>query len=171
MPLRSGRLGCRAVAFLASLAVVAVLAFLSFRDLKLGERLMRENGVAEWLQVIVMVPAGVLATRQAVAARRRREPIALEVAIVAAVTMICVGEIDLDRLLFGTKMIHTRFFVNPAYPLGWRLLAALVIVGAPVAVSLWLLRHVRELFWASLRGLLEPWGQTATIGIALFLLA
>jgi len=167
---RPRRLGCRAVAFLASLAAVALLAFLSFRDVKLGESLMRENGVVEWLQVVFMAAAGVLAACQAVAARRRGEPIALEVAIVAAMTMICIGEIDLDRLLFGAKIIHTRFFVNPAYPLGWRLLAILVIVGAPTVVSVWLLWHIRELFWASLRGLLEPWGQTATIGIALFML-
>src|SRR5262245_14446680 len=129
---------------------------------------MRENGAAEWLQVILIAAAAVLAARQAVAARRRREPIALEVAIVGAMTIICVGEIDLDRLLFGTKIIHTKFFVHQAYPLGWRLLAVLVIVGAPTIVALWLLGHVRELFWASLRGLLEPWGQTATIGIAVF---
>src|SRR5262245_6991712 len=147
MPSRPRRLGCRAVAFLASLVAVTVLAFLSFRDLKLGEVLMRENGVVEWLQVILMTATGVLAARQAMAGRRRGEPIALEVAIVAAMTMICVGEIDLDRLLFGMKLIHTRFFVHPAYPLVWRVLAVLVIVGVPTVVSLWLLWHVRELFW------------------------
>ena len=129
---------------------------------------MRENGVTEWLKVILMAAAGVLAARQAVRVRRRGEPIALEIAIVAALTMICFGEIDLDRVLFGMKIVHTRFFVQPAYPLGWRLLAVLVVVGAPVAVSLWFLWYIRELFWASVRGLLEPWGQTATIGVAVF---
>src|SRR5262245_301791 len=168
MPPRAGGLGCRAVAFLASLVAVVILAFVSFRDLKLGENLMRENGVVEWLQVVFLAAAGVLALRQAVIARRRGEPFALEVAIVAAMVMICIGEVDLDRTLFGTKIVHKKFFVHPGYPLGWRLLAVLVIVGAPTVVGLWLFWHVRELFWASVRGLLEPWGQTATIGIALF---
>ena len=168
MPPRAGRLGCRAVAFLASLVAVVILAFVSFRDLRLGENLMRENGVVEWLQVVFLAGAGVLAVRQAVTAWRRGEPIALEVAMVGAMVMICVGEVDLDRTLFGTKIVHTKFFVHRGYPLGWRLLAALVIVVAPTVVGLWLLWHVRELFWASVRGLLEPWGQTAIIGIALF---
>ena len=30
--------------------------------------------------------------------------------------------------------------------------------------------HIRELFWACLDGLLEPWGQTATLGIGLYVL-
>jgi RND family efflux transporter MFP subunit len=167
MSARPGRLGCRAVAFLASLAAVSILVVLAVRDPNLGEWLVRENGVVEWLQVIFMAAAGVLAARQAVVAKRRGEPFALEVAIVTAMTMLCIGEIDLDRLLFGIKLVHTRFFVNPRYRLGWRLLAVLVIVGAPTAVGLWLLAHIRELWWASLRGLLAPWGQTATLGIAL----
>jgi hypothetical protein len=30
--------------------------------------------------------------------------------------------------------------------------------------------HIRELLWACLLGLLEPWGQTATFGIGLYVL-
>src|SRR6266850_2235054 len=169
MPSRSRRLGCRAVAFLASVVAVAFLVLLALHDPELGGWLVRENGVVEWLQVILMAIAGVLAARQGLAAKRRGEPFALEVAIVAAMTMICIGEIDLDRLLFGTKIIHTRFFVSPRHPLGWRLLAALVVVGPPTVFGIWLLVHIRELWRASLRGLFEPWGQTATFGVALFM--
>jgi RND family efflux transporter MFP subunit len=169
MSSRSRRLGCRAVAFLASLVAVALLVLIAVIDPELAGWLIRENGVVEWLQVILMVVAAVLAARQAMTGFRRGETVALEVAIVAAMTLICIGEIDLDRLLFGTKVIHTRFFVHPRYPLGWRMLAMLVVVGVPTAVGLWLLVHVRELWRASLRGLLEPWGQTATLGMALFM--
>jgi RND family efflux transporter MFP subunit len=169
MPSRPRRLGCRAVAFFASVVTVAILVLLALRDPELGGWLVRENGVVEWLQVILMAIAGVLAAGQGLAAKRRGQPFVLEVAIVAAMTMICIGEIDLDRVLFGMKIIHTRFFVNPKYSLMWRLLAILVVVGAPTAVGIWLLAHVRELWRASLRGLFEPWGQTATFGIALFM--
>jgi hypothetical protein len=169
MSSRPRRLGCRAVAFLASLAAVAILVLIALRDWHLGGWLVIENGVVEWLQVILMGIAGVLAARQGLAAKRRGEPYALEVAIVAAMTMMCIGEVDLDRTLFGLKIIHTRFFVNPRYALGWRLLAVLVVVGVPTAVGVWLLAHIRDLWWASLRGLFEPWGQTATFGIALFM--
>jgi RND family efflux transporter MFP subunit len=169
MSSRPRRLGCRAVAFLASLVVVAILVMIAFRDWTFAGRLMVENGVVEWSQVNLFAAAGVLAAGQGLAVRRRGEPFALEVAIVAAMTMICIGEVDLDRVLFGTKIIYTKFFVSPK-PLGWRLLAVVVVVGAPTAVGIWLLAHIRELWWASIEGLCEPWGQTATFGIGLFML-
>jgi hypothetical protein len=164
------RLGCRAVAFLASVVAVAILVLVALRDWKLGGWLVMENGVVEWLQVILIGAAGVLAARQGLAAKRRGEPFVFEVAVVAAMTMICIGEVDLDRVLFGTKVIYTGFFVSPKHPLGWRLLAVLVVVGAPTAVGIWLLVHIGELWRACLRGLLERWGQTATFGIGLYML-
>jgi hypothetical protein len=54
-----------AVAFLASLVAAVILALLAFRDPKLGEHLVRENGTVEWLQVAFMAAAGALAARRA----------------------------------------------------------------------------------------------------------
>ena len=170
MSSRPRRLGCRAVAFLASVVVVAILMLVALRDWELGGWLVIENGIVENLQVILMGTTGVLAARQGWVAKRRGEPFVFEVAVLAAMTMICIGEVDLDRVLFGTKVIHTRFFVNPKHPLGWRLLAVLVVVGAPTALGIWLLVNIGELWWACLGGLLEPWGQTATFGIGLYVL-
>jgi len=170
MSSRLRRLGCRGVAFLASVVVVAIMVLVALHDWKLGGWLVIENGIVENLQVVLIVAIGVLAARQGWAAKRRGEPFVFEVAVVAAMTMLCIGEVNLDRVLFGTKVIHTRFFVSPKHPLGWRLLAVLVVVGAPTALGIWLLVHIRELFWACLDGLLEPWGQTATLGIGLYVL-
>ena len=170
MSSRPRRLGCRAVAFLASVVTVAILVLVALRDWELGGWLVIENGVVEWLQVVLIGTAGLLAARQGLAAKRRGEPFVFEVAVVAALTMIVIGEVDLDRVLFGVKVIHTRFFVNPERPLVWRLLAVLVVVGAPTALGIWLLVHIRELWRACLRGLLEPWGHTATFGIGLYVL-
>jgi RND family efflux transporter MFP subunit len=168
MSSRSGWLGCRAVAFLVSLVAVALLVAAALHDPKLGKRLVEENGVVEWLQVILMALAGALAAHQGLAAKRRGEPFALEVAIVMMMAMICIGEVNLDRVLFGTKIIYTKFFVNPRYPLRWRLLAVLVVVGPPTVGGVWLLLHVRELWRASVQGLGEAWGQTATAGVVVF---
>ena len=170
MPSRSGRLGCRAVAALLSLVSIVVLVAVALHDRHLATRLVVENGVLEWLQVILMASAGVLAARQGLAARRRGGPIALEVATVMAMAMICIGEINLDRLLFGMKIIYTKFFVDPRYPLQWRLLAVLVVVGPPTVGGVWLLLHVRDLWRASMQGLREAWGQTAAAGIVMFAL-
>ena len=71
-------------------------------------------------------------------------------------------------MFFGTKVISTRVFVSPRHSLAVRVLAVVVVVGPPLAVGLWLLAHVRNLWRASLDGLRQPWGQVATFGIALF---
>jgi hypothetical protein len=68
MPSGLRRLGCRAVAFLASVVAVTILVLLALHDSHLGAWLVRENGVVEWLQVILMAIAGLLAARQGLAA-------------------------------------------------------------------------------------------------------
>jgi RND family efflux transporter MFP subunit len=166
---RRRRPDCRVVAGILSIVVVVVLLAISARDAELGGRLVAEAGLVEWLQVFLSAAAGVLAFRQGRAARRAGQPATLEVAIVATMAMICIGEVDLDRLLFGTKVISTRFFVNPTYPLLARALAVIVVVGAPVAVGVWLLVHLRHLWQAGVAGLRQPWGQAAAFGMGLFL--
>jgi RND family efflux transporter MFP subunit len=163
-----GRLDCRAVALIVSLVVVAILVAISLHDPRLGAKLVDEDNVVEWLQVLLAAGAGVLAFRQGRAARRAGQPATLEVAIVAAMVIICIGEIDLDRLLFGTKVISTRFFVNPKHSLATRALAVIVVVGAPLALGVWLLVHVRHLWRSGIDGLRQPWGQLAAFGLALF---
>src|SRR6266545_1739222 len=162
-----GRPGCRAVAVTLSLVVIAGLLALSAHDPVLAGKLVAEDHVVEWLQVMLAAGAGVLAFRQGRAARRAGQPATLEVAIVAAMVIICIGEVDLDRMFFGTKVISTRFFVNPKHPLAARALAATVVVGAPLALGVWLLVHVRHLWRAGIDGLRQPWGQLAAFGLAL----
>jgi multidrug efflux pump subunit AcrA (membrane-fusion protein) len=149
--------------------VVAALLAVTVHDPALSARLVAEGSVVESLQVVLAIGAGVLALRQGRAARREGRPATLEVGIVAAMAMICIGEVDVDRMLFGTKVISTRFFVSPGYPLAERALAVAVIVGVPAAIGVWLLIHVRQLWQAGRDGLRQPWGQTAAFGMALFL--
>jgi len=163
------RIDRRVAAAILSVAAVVVLLAIAIRDPALGKRLVSENNVVEWLQVVLAGTAGVLALRDARAARRAGKPLTLDVAIIGAMAIICIGEVDLDRVLFGTKIISTRFFVDGRRWIVWRALAVLVIVGAPLALGIWLLVHVRELWRAGMTGLRRPWGQTAAFGVALFL--
>jgi hypothetical protein len=149
---------------------VIILVAIAVRSPVLAARLVVEGGLVEWMQIVLMGGAGALAARQGWQARQAGGPATLEVAIVTSMAMVCIGEVDLDRVLFGTKVISTRFLVNPRYSLGLRALAALIIVGVPGAVGVWLLWRIRALWWAALEGLLEPWGQAAAFGVALFVL-
>jgi RND family efflux transporter MFP subunit len=72
-------------------------------------------------------------------------------------------------MIFGAKIISTRFFVSPKYPLALRALAVAIVVGPPLAVGVWLLRRFRHLWAASIEGLWHPWGQVAAFGAALSL--
>jgi membrane fusion protein, multidrug efflux system len=164
----SGRLDCRVVAGILVLASLAVLLAVAALDPPLAATLVDENNVVEWAQVVLTAAAGVLAFRQGRAARREGRPVTLEVATVAAMIIICIGEIDLDRVLFGTKIISTRFFVDSRRPLAVRALAMTVAVGAPLALGVWLLLHLRHLLRASFEGLRQPWGQVAAFGMVLF---
>ena len=83
--------------------------------------------------------------------------------------IICIGEVDLDRIFFGTKVISTKFFVDQRRSIVARALAVIVVVGAPLAVGIWLLVHLRQLWRAGMAGLRQPWGQLAAFGMALFL--
>jgi hypothetical protein len=158
----------RAVAAAVAAIAMGTLVIMAVARPDLAAGLVAEDAPVEWLQVAFMGGAGVLAVRQAWASRRAGEPAALEIAIVAAMTAVCIGEVDLDRLLFGTKVISTGFFVSPRYALPLRLLAAVVVVGVPLALGLWLLGHSHHLWRASRRALGEPWGQVAAAGAALF---
>jgi RND family efflux transporter MFP subunit len=160
---------CRVVAAVTSVAVVVGVGALIVTNPARATRVLAEDNVVEWLQVVLTIAAGMLAAVQARRARRAGQPIVLEVAVIAAMALVSIGEIDFDRAIFGTKLISTRFFVSPKYPLAARGLAVLVIVGVPAAVGVWLLTRWRHLWAAGRRGLREPWGQTAAFGAALFL--
>jgi membrane fusion protein, multidrug efflux system len=160
---------CRAAAAILSVLLIVVLLLVTAVDPARAARLVDEGSVVEALQVVFAAAAGILAFRQGRAARRVGQPATLEVAIVASMTALCVGEIDLDRMIVGTKIISTRFFVNPKYPLALRALAIVIVAGPPLAVGGWLLVRFRNLWAASMDGLRQPWGQVGAFGAMLSL--
>jgi hypothetical protein len=68
------RIGARAVAAIVSVAAVVALLAIAIRDPELGTRLVSEDNVVEWLQVVLAAGAGLLAFQDARAARRAGQP-------------------------------------------------------------------------------------------------
>ena len=159
---------CRAIALMVCAVAVAIIEVAGILDPPLAVALVAEGSAAEWVQVVLMAGTGALAAGHGWAAIRAGRSAALEVAIVTAMIMACVSEIDLDRMLFGVKVVRTQFFVDPRQPLALRALAVLVIVGAPAAVGVWLLTRSRALSEAVRAALRQPWGQTAAFGAAVY---
>jgi hypothetical protein len=170
MSMRWRWLDCRTISFILCAVATLGIGYAGVSNPPLAVALMAEDSAVEWLQVALMAGTGALAVRQGVSAFRAGQPITLEVMIATTMLMGCLGEIDLDRKLFGIKVVATRFFVNQKYSLVLRALAVLVIVGAPAAVAAWLLRRWRQLLRASLDALREPWGQTAAVGAAVYVI-
>ena len=150
--------------------VVLVTAAVGIVNPPLAIALMAENSAVESLQVVLMAAAGALAARQGWVAIRMGRPAVIEVAVVTAMVMAAVSEVDLDRKIFGVKVIATLFFLNPKYPLAFRVLAVLVVVGVPTGVGVWLLTRWKTVREAGRRALREPWGQTGAFGAALYVL-
>ena len=158
-------------ALTVGVVTAATIGVIAIVNPPLAVALVAEHSLVECLQVAFLAAGGLLTARYAWNAARAGRPVALEIAIVTAIAMACISEVDLDRLLFGTKIIAKRFFLSPRTPLAVRVLAFLVVVGVPAAVGVWLLtrwRTVREQIASALR---EPWGQTVAFGLILYAMA
>jgi RND family efflux transporter MFP subunit len=95
---------------------------------------------------------------------RLDRPVAADVFLAALLFGLVIGEMDLDKRLFGMKLIATKFFVSPSIALGYRVLGFLLVVGPPVALLVYAWRRRAELWSAAMRALREPWGQVFVAG-------
>jgi len=135
----------------------------------LAARLTAENGVVEWVQVLLEGGAAVLFGRELVKDTRETGRVSpRDFIVVASLIGLVIGEVDLDRILFGTKVIATRFFVNGRVAIAWRALAVLIIVGVPAAIGLFVLVRARVFWREGWAAIAQPWGRilAASIGLA-----
>jgi hypothetical protein len=162
---------CETVAAALALIAVIVLSAIALVDPALAGRFTAENGVVEWLQVLLDAGAAVLFARHLVRDASRTGRVSpLDVVIVASLIGLIIGEVDLDRLVFGTKVISTRFLVNARVALQSRVIAAVVVVGVPVAIGIFALARIR-LFWRDgWAAIAQPWGRVLAAGVALAVL-
>ena len=156
-------------ALLAALTVGLVLAIFLL-DPALADVLTREDGVIETLQAVLFAAAGVCALWRGWLTWRGGGSPVVEVLVAALLGGLIIGEIDLDRIVFGRKIIYTRFLVDDEVWLGWRVLAAGIMAGVPAALGLYALRRRAEVLAAGRRALGEPSGRVLVAGLALFAL-
>ena len=157
----------RAAIVLNAILLIA-LAITAFIDWDLADRLTREDAAVEWAQAILYAVAGVFAVRTARDRWRAGASPVAEVLVAAMMAGLIIGEVDLDRLLFGRKIISTRFLVDAGVWLGWRALALLVMALPPVVLGLYALRRWRDLLAAIFRALTEPAGRVFIAGFVIF---
>jgi RND family efflux transporter MFP subunit len=148
----------------ACVLVTIILVMLLRWDPALAAHLVREDGPVEWTQAALLVAAMVMAVACGLALARVQRPVAIDVVVAAMMAGLAIGEMDLDKRVFGMKIISTKFFVAPAIPLPYRVLGFLLVVGPPVALVLYAWRRRAELWSAGMRAPREPWGQVFLAG-------
>jgi hypothetical protein len=158
--------GLIATALTALLLIVLVGILLIDRDL--ADRLTREDALVEWLQAALFGVAGVFAVRTARVRWRTGASPVLEVLIAALMAGLIIGEVDLDRLVVGRKIISTRFLVDARVWLGWRVLALLTMALPPLLLALYALRRWRELLGGVRRAMAESSGRVFIAGVLIF---
>jgi hypothetical protein len=156
------------IAAALSALLLVVLAVILVIDRDLADRLTQENAVVEWLQAALFAVAGVFAVRTARARWRTGASPVFEVLIAAMMAGLIIGEVDLDRVVVGRKIISTRFLVDARVWLGWRTLALLVMAFPPLLLAIYALRRWREVLGAGLRTLAESSGRVLIAGVIIF---
>jgi len=156
------------VATILTALVLIVLAVILAIDRDLADRLTREDAVVEWLQAAMFAVAAAFAVRTAVARSRVGASPVFEVLIVAMLLGLIIGEVDLDRLIVGRKIISTRFLVDARVWLGWRVLALLVMTLPPLLLAVYALRRWREVLDALGRWMAESSGRVFIAGVMIF---
>ena len=164
-------LRCETGAAALALIAVIVLSAIALVDPGLAARLTAENGVVEWLQVLLEGAAAVLFGRHLARSTSRGGALSpLDLVIVAALIGLVIGEVDLDRMVFGTKIISTRFFVKANVALPWRALAVIVVVGVPLAIGLFALSRFRRFWREGWAAIAQPWGKVLAVGVGILVL-
>lgn len=159
---------CETLFATLALIAVAALSAVAIVDPPLAGRLTIENGVVESLQVLLEAGAALLFGRDLVRTARATGRVSpLELSIVASLIAVIMGEIDLDRLLFGTKIVSTRFFVHGKAALHWRLLAISLICGVPLAIGIFVLVRFRAFWREGWAAVALPWGRVLAVSVAL----
>jgi hypothetical protein len=162
---------CETVAAALALIAVIFLSALALVDPALAGRLTVENGVVEWIQVLLEAAAAVLFARHlARDASRVGRVSPLDVVVVASLIGLVIGEVDLDRMIFGTKIIATKFFVDARVAFIWRLLAMLVVVGVPLAIGVFALVRIRAFWRDGWAAIAQPWGRVLAASVAVAVL-
>jgi hypothetical protein len=162
---------CETVAAALALIAVVVLSAIALVDPSLADRATAENGVVEWLQVLLEAVAAILFGRHLVRNASRTGRVSpLDLVIVAALIGLVIGEVDLDRVIFGTKVISTRFLVSARVALPRRVLAAILVVGVPAALAIFALVRIRDFWREGWAAIAQPWGRVLAAGVALAVL-
>jgi hypothetical protein len=153
---------------LVTALVCGVLGAARLADRDLAARIVTENGPVEALQGLILslaVLITVLRCRRLLAAGQSGVS---EVVLAYGFMVLLTGELEIWRLLVG-KTLMIRRIVNMQPALFIRAMLVLsVMVAVTVAVAVYALRHLKELWRWGLAALGTGWGRILVLGLLMF---
>jgi hypothetical protein len=163
---RAGPPGLYRLAAALTAVIVGVMAIVTAVNVPLADRLVVENGVAEWLQVICLAGAGVICLRLAVLVRARGGTGAPDVLLAAGFAFLVVSEMELPTLLVGRITIDRLVRdVSAGHPR--QILFVVVVGGLALAATVYALRHLPELLAWARAALHTDWGRLFFLAVAI----
>jgi hypothetical protein len=152
------RTGLYRLAAALTVAILGVTAIVTALDVSLAGRLVAEDGVSEWLQVILFAGAGAICLRLAALERATGGSGAPDILLAAGFAFVVVSELELPKILAG-KIKTDRLAHEVAAGHPRQIVFVLVVGGLALAATVYTLRHLRELLaWAG-SALRADWGH------------
>jgi hypothetical protein len=165
----AGRTGLYHLAAALTAVIVGVMAIVTAVNVPLADRLVVENGVVEWLQVILLSGAGAICVRLAVLERTKWGSGAPDVLLAAGFAFLVVSEMELPTLLAGRiKTDRLVRAVTAGHPR--QILFVLIVGGLALAATVYALRHSTELLAWGQSALRTDWGRLFYLAVAILAL-
>ena len=164
-----GRTGLYRLAGVLTVLVVGAMAIATALDVSLAERLVAENGVVEWLQVVLLIGAGAICLRLAALDRAKGASGAPDVLLAAGFAFVVVSEMELPKLLAG-KIRMDRLVRDVAAGLPRQTIFVVVVAGLALAVAIYALRHLPELLAWAWSALGTDWGRLFYLAAAILVI-
>ena len=162
----AGRPGPYHLAAALTVAIVSAMAIVTAVNVPLADRLVVENGVAEWLQVIFLAGAGAICIRLALLERAEGGSGAPDIVLAAGFAFVVVSEMELPKLFAGKiRTDHLVREIAAGHPC--QILFVLVVGGLALAATAYALRHLTELLAWTQSARHTDWGRLFYFAIAI----
>ena len=149
-----------------TVAIVSAMAIVTAVNVPLADRLVVENGVAEWLQVIFLAGAGAICIRLALLERAEGGSGAPDIVLAAGFAFVVVSEMELPKLFAGKiRTDHLVREIAAGHPR--QILFVLVVGGLALAATVYALRHLTELLAWAQSALHTDWGRLFYFAVAI----
>lgn len=164
---RGTRIYAPAVAL--TVLIVAVMAAVTIVDFGLADRLVREDGPIEWLQVILLMGSALITARLATIEWADGRSGAPDLLLTTGFAFLAFCEMELPRRILGKSTKIVRLAREVAAGMPRETVVALLVAGVAVALGVYAFRYRADILIWGWSVLETAWGRLFLLGISLLI--